>query len=156
MSSRRLRSWFTPDVRPAVDVACFVFVGALLAARQRHGLADASPALRQQAVVDDLAARSPPLLEAEAGAWRRIELLCGDMPGDLAAQLGAPQAVPPAAQWPALALGLPSTLAARRPDIAAAAAQLHAATATVGVAVADLYPRIMLGAGYGSAASPTG
>ena len=125
---------------------------ALLAARQRHGLADASPALRQQAVVDDLAARLPPLLEAEAGAWRRIELLCGDMPGDLAAQLGAPQAVPPAAQWPALALGLPSTLAARRPDIAAAAAQLHAATATVGVAVADLYPRIMLGAGYGSAA----
>ncbi|MBE2242893.1 MAG: efflux transporter outer membrane subunit [Burkholderiaceae bacterium] len=123
---------------------------ALLAARQRHGLADASPALRQQAVVDDLAARLPPLLEAEAGAWRRIELLCGDMPGDLAAQLGTPQAVPPAAQWPALALGLPSTLAARRPDIAAAAAQLHAATATVGVAVADLYPRVMLGAGYAS------
>ena len=125
---------------------------ALLAARQRHGLADASPALRQQAVVDDLGARLPPLLEAEAGAWRRIELLCGDMPGDLAAQLGAPQAVPTAASWPALALGLPSTLAARRPDIAAAAAQLHAATATVGVAVADLYPRVMLGAGYGSAA----
>ena len=125
---------------------------ALLAARQRHGLADASPALRQQAVVDDLAARLPPLLEAEAGAWRRIELLCGDMPGDLAQRLGAPQPVPPGAQWPALALGLPSTLAARRPDIAAAAAQLHAATATVGVAVADLYPRIMLGAGYGSAA----
>jgi outer membrane protein TolC len=56
------------------------------------------------------------------------------------------------AQWPTLALGLPSTLATRRPDIAAAAARLHAATATVGVAVADLYPRVMLGAGYGSAA----
>ena len=123
---------------------------ALLQARQRHGLADASAALRQRTVADDLAARLPPLLEAEAGAWRRIELLCGDMPGDLAQHLGAPQQVPPSADWPALALGLPSTLAARRPDIAAAAARLHAATATVGIAVAELYPRVMLGAGYGS------
>ena len=121
---------------------------ALLQARQRHGLADASAALRQQTVVDDLAARLPPLLEAEAGAWRRIEGLCGDMPGSLAAQLGA--AASAATHWPALALGLPSTLATRRPDIRAAAARLHAATATVGVAVAELYPRVMLGAGYGS------
>ncbi len=125
---------------------------ALLEARQRHGLADLSPALRQRSVVDDLGARLPPLLEAEASAWRRIELLCGDMPGELAAALGAPQRVPPSAAWPALALGLPSTLATRRPDIAAAAARLHAATATVGVAVAELYPRVMLGAGYGSVA----
>ena len=123
---------------------------ALLQARQRHGLVDASAALRQQTVADDLAARLPPLLETEASAWRRIELLCGDMPGDLAERLGKPQPVPPSAEWPALALGLPSTLAARRPDIAAAAARLHAATATVGVAVGDLYPRVMLGAGYGS------
>jgi outer membrane protein TolC len=103
-----------------------------------------------RAWLDLAAARLPPLLEAEAGAWRRIELLCGDMPGDLAQHLGAPQQVPPSADWPALALGLPSTLAARRPDIAAAAARLHAATATVGIAVAELYPRVMLGAGYGS------
>jgi len=123
---------------------------ALLQARQRHGLVDASAALRQRSVVDDLAARLPQLLEAEAGAWRRIELLCGDMPGSLAAQLGAPGGSTATAPWPALALGLPSTLAARRPDIAAAAAQLHAATASVGVAVAELYPRVMLGAGYGS------
>ncbi|HMO45049.1 MAG TPA: efflux transporter outer membrane subunit [Rubrivivax sp.] len=129
---------------------------ALLEARQRHGLVDASAALRQRSVLDDLAARVPPLLETEAGAWRRIELLCGDMPGSLAAQLGAPVGnsvggTAAATPWPALALGLPSTLAARRPDIAAAAAQLHAATATVGIAFADLYPRVMLGAGYGSA-----
>ena len=123
---------------------------ALLAARQRHGLVDASAALRQRSVVDDLASRLPPLLETEASAWRRIELLCGDMPGSLAAQLGAPGGSPKAAPWPALALGLPSTLAARRPDITAAAAQLHAATASVGIAVAELYPRVMLGAGVGS------
>uniref|UniRef100_UPI0018DCE130 TolC family protein n=1 Tax=Variovorax sp. E3 TaxID=1914993 RepID=UPI0018DCE130 len=47
------------------------------------------------------------------------------------------------------ALGLPADLARRRPDIAAAEAQLHAATARIGVAVADLYPRVTLGAGFG-------
>lgn len=123
---------------------------ALLQARQRHGFIDASAPLRQQAVADDLASRLPPLLEAEAGAWRRIELLCGDMPGSLAAQLSATGGVPAATQWPALALGLPSTLATRRPDIAAAAAKLQAATALVGVATAELYPRVMLGASVAS------
>jgi len=72
------------------------------------------------------------------------------MPGSLVAQLAAPDSPATSTPWPALALGLPSTLATRRPDIAAAAAQLHAATAAVGVAVAEQYPRIMLGAGYGS------
>lgn len=134
---------------------------SLLAARQRAGLADESGVLRQRSVADGLAAQLPPLREGEAAAWRRIELLCGDMPGALAAQLGAPAMAagsrggPPkidglAVRWPDLALGLPSTLATRRPDIAAAAARLHAATASVGVAVADLYPRITLGAGLGT------
>lgn len=128
---------------------------SLLAARQRNGLADDSGVLRQRGVVDDLASRLPPLREGEAAAWRRIELLCGEMPGSLAAQLGEKFATPAAVagvavKWPELALGVPSTLAARRPDIAAAAARLHAATASVGVAVADLYPRITLGAGVGT------
>jgi NodT family efflux transporter outer membrane factor (OMF) lipoprotein len=41
-------------------------------------------------------------------------------------------------------LSLPSSLAHRRPDILAAEAQLHAATAAVGVATANLYPQITL------------
>ena len=41
---------------------------------------------------------------------------------------------------------LPSELAHRRPDILAAEAQLHAATAAVGVAAANLYPQISLSA----------
>jgi NodT family efflux transporter outer membrane factor (OMF) lipoprotein len=43
-----------------------------------------------------------------------------------------------------LPVSLPSELARRRPDILAAEAQLHAATAAVGVATANLYPRIDL------------
>jgi NodT family efflux transporter outer membrane factor (OMF) lipoprotein len=45
---------------------------------------------------------------------------------------------------PRLPLTLPSELAHRRPDILAAEAQLHAATAAVGVASANLYPQISL------------
>lgn len=48
----------------------------------------------------------------------------------------------------ALPLGLPSELVHRRPDILAAEAQLHAATAAVGVATANLYPRITLTASF--------
>ena len=48
-----------------------------------------------------------------------------------------------------LPVSLPSELARRRPDILAAEAQLHAATAAVGVADANLYPHITLSATAG-------
>ena len=48
---------------------------------------------------------------------------------------------------------VPSQLVRRRPDILAAEAQLHAATAAVGVAEANLYPRITLTASVGQQSS---
>jgi len=48
-----------------------------------------------------------------------------------------------------LPVELPSDLVHQRPDILAAEAQLHAATAAVGVATANLYPRIALSATFG-------
>jgi NodT family efflux transporter outer membrane factor (OMF) lipoprotein len=46
-----------------------------------------------------------------------------------------------------LKLSLPSELVRVRPDIRAAEAQLHEASAAVGIATADMYPRITLNAG---------
>jgi NodT family efflux transporter outer membrane factor (OMF) lipoprotein len=46
-------------------------------------------------------------------------------------------------------VGLPSELARRRPDIRQAEAQLHAATADIGVAVADFYPSLTLNGSVG-------
>lgn len=53
-------------------------------------------------------------------------------------------------------VSLPSELARQRPDIRAAEAQLHQATAELGVATANLYPQITLSANLGSQARDAG
>ena len=53
-------------------------------------------------------------------------------------------------------LSVPSTIVAQRPDIQAAEASLHAATANVGVAVANMYPKITLSGSIGSQALQMG
>ena len=81
-----------------------------------------------------------------AFAWSRrkrqlinaISLLLGDAPRALATELSPPKPIPPVP--PRVPVGLPSELARRRPDIRQAEAQLHAATANVGVAVATSIP----------------
>jgi len=77
------------------------------------------------------------------------ELLARE-PGALQAELQNSKAVPAAP--PEVPIGLPAELIRRRPDIRAAEARLHAATARVGVAVADLFPRITLDASFGTQA----
>ena len=69
-------------------------------------------------------------------------MLIGQPPGAVDALLSGVQPLPTV---PAVvAVGLPSTLARRRPDIRQAEAQLHAATAGIGVAVASFYPDVSL------------
>src|SRR5262249_40568922 len=55
-----------------------------------------------------------------------------------------------------LPLAVPAQLVRHRPDVLAAEAQLHSATAEVGVAVADMLPQITLTANQGGAATQLG
>ena len=75
-------------------------------------------------------------------AITQINVLVGRPPGTLDALLtrSAPLPILP----PTIGIGLPSTLARRRPDIRQAEAQLHGAVANVGIAVASFYPDVSL------------
>jgi NodT family efflux transporter outer membrane factor (OMF) lipoprotein len=65
----------------------------------------------------------------------------------LRADLAVAHPVPPVP--PRVPVGLPSELARRRPDIRQAEAQLHAATADIGVAQANFYPTLNLTGNFG-------
>jgi multidrug efflux system outer membrane protein len=87
------------------------------------------------------AAEIPLLVAAEAAAANRLAVLLGLRPGALAAEL-APRNIAP--HLTTLAVGSPEDLLKRRPDIRAAERELAAATARIGVAKADLFPRLTL------------
>jgi NodT family efflux transporter outer membrane factor (OMF) lipoprotein len=94
----------------------------------------------------------PPLRQQLAIARHALAVLAGRAPGEW---------LPPDFSLDALQLpkevpvSLPSELAHHRPDILAAEAQLHAATAAVGVATANLYPQITLSATGGWQSLPS-
>jgi NodT family efflux transporter outer membrane factor (OMF) lipoprotein len=134
------------------DVAAARDSLALLQARASGGLVDELDASRQRAQLADLESRVPSLRAQESALINQIGLLVDARPGELNQTLAATATAPRGGlpgRLPDLSLGLPSQAALRRPDIRAAQAQLHAATADIGVAVADLYPRITLGATFG-------
>ncbi|WP_042261712.1 efflux transporter outer membrane subunit [Paraburkholderia heleia] len=99
------------------------------------------------AQVENIESLIPTLESHSETTINAIGLLLGEEPGALRKTLGEPQAVPVLpAQVP---IGFPSELVQRRPDIRKAEAELHAATASIGVAKADFYPRIMLNGSAG-------
>jgi outer membrane protein, multidrug efflux system len=84
-----------------------------------------------------------PVLETSARQTiYSLSVLLGREPAALLAELSPAAPVPaPPSEVP---VGLPSDLLRRRPDIRAAEARLHAATANIGVATADLFPKFTL------------
>jgi NodT family efflux transporter outer membrane factor (OMF) lipoprotein len=112
--------------------------------RRRAGLSPETDLARAAAEASTAEAQLPDLDQRIAIDINQLAKLIDREPGALAAELQTPQPVPPVP--PVISVGLPADLARRRPDIREAEAQLHAATARVGVAVADLFPRLTLGA----------
>jgi multidrug efflux system outer membrane protein len=94
---------------------------------------------RSRARLKAIEATIPPLEASEKQAGYRLAVLLSERPGALDAELH-PAAVATYAK--ALPIGDPTELLRRRPDVRAAERQLAAATARVGVATADLFPRV--------------
>jgi NodT family efflux transporter outer membrane factor (OMF) lipoprotein len=123
---------------------------SLTLTQRRHsaGLADGLDTARIAALRDQRAADVPTIEAERDAALFRLATLTGRAPADL----------PPIAgqRTTTLELGQPipvgdgRALIARRPDVRAAERRLAADTARIGVATADLYPHISLGASIGS------
>jgi NodT family efflux transporter outer membrane factor (OMF) lipoprotein len=103
-----------------------------------------------EAALAQLQATLPPLSRQLETTRDQLAVLTGHLPGDFPPltlqldQIALPEDLP---------LGLPSQLVERRPDVRAAEAQLHAATANVGVAIANLLPQFTITGDVGSTAS---
>lgn len=97
--------------------------------------------VRADARLAGVEATVPQLQAEQARARHRIATLLGQRPEALSVDL-SPKALPAIAK--ALPVGDPGELLRRRPDIRSAERQLAAATANVGVATADLFPRVSL------------
>ena len=106
------------------------------------GLVPAVDVTRQRAQLTSTEARAEPVRADADVRIHALGLLIGDAPDTLRAELTAPVAA--AAALPVVPAGLPSDLLRRRPDVRAAERRLAAANADIGVATADLFPRLSL------------
>ncbi|WP_300396581.1 TolC family protein [uncultured Sphingobium sp.] len=119
-------------------------------ARFDVGRSDRLDVVRVTSLRDQQAALIPSLEADRNAALFRLATLTGRTPQDL------PDAVRAARQTPDLTQPIPvgdgRALLARRPDVRAAERRLAADTARIGLATADLYPRITLGGSVGTTA----
>jgi len=101
----------------------------------------------QQSLLAQTAALLPPLQQQQTQVDHQLAVYLGQSPAEAAipafelASLQLPSTLP---------LTLPSSLARQRPDIRAAEALWHQASADVGVATANLYPQLTLSGSFGS------
>jgi len=123
--------------------------------RLAEGVATRLEVEQAGAQVAELEALLPALRQRTSAMVNAIGLLLTTPPQALSAMLdwrGEQDEVSiPGVALP-VAVGLPSQLAERRPDIRRAQAVLHAATAETGVAAGDFYPRITLSGSAGAQA----
>ena len=131
--------------RHAVDIER-VLLG-ILHRRFDLGAASGLDVAAQETALAQTETTLPPLERQREAARHLLAVLTGRLPSDAdlttleLTALALPADVP---------VGVPSELVTRRPDVRAAEANLHAATAEVGVAVTSLLPQITLGAALGT------
>jgi NodT family efflux transporter outer membrane factor (OMF) lipoprotein len=113
------------------------------------GYAGRLDVVAQESQLAQVAATLPPLLKQSAQLRDLLAVLAGRFPNQTPAEkfelssLQLPMEIP---------VSLPSQLVAQRPDVLQAEANLHAASAQIGIAIANRLPNITLTADAGSTA----
>lgn len=119
----------------------------LTAERVRRGRGIAIDNSRAQAQLEQLRANLPPLEARRRTALYRLAVLSGEVPSQFPPDVA--QCATPPRVASAVPVGDGAALLRRRPDVRQAERRLAAATARIGVATAELYPNITLGASFG-------
>ncbi|MEY2411042.1 MAG: outer membrane protein multidrug efflux system [Verrucomicrobiota bacterium] len=110
--------------------------------RFKAGLAADLEVSQARAVFATTRSQLPQIELMEKEYLHRLSLLLGKAPGELGTDLESGGPIPPTP--PEIPAGLPSDLLRRRPDVRRAERQLAAATARIGVATAELFPKFSL------------
>jgi outer membrane protein, multidrug efflux system len=118
------------------------------------GLTSEGDAFRAEASLAQSESQIPDFESDIRRSVNRIAVLSAMSPGDLDKAIGKGRKIP--AFKGKISAGIPADLARRRPDIIKAERELAAATAEVGVAQADLYPKLTLTGNIGGNASKSG
>ncbi len=121
----------------------------LIRSRYAGGMATYAEITKADLPVRQLTADMAPMESRQRSAINRLCVLLGQWPGALAAELAQGGPIPIAPDK--IALGLPSDLLRQRPDILRAERRIAMASADVGVAITDLYPRFSLNGAAGLA-----
>jgi len=119
----------------------------LAKARFDAGLGTALDVERAEGLVDATRSRGPELQRLIKRAIYRTDVLLGEAPGGVASRVETPRPLP--SQPPDVPELLPSELLSRRPDLRRAERDVAAATARVGVARSELFPRFSIGGNFG-------
>jgi NodT family efflux transporter outer membrane factor (OMF) lipoprotein len=117
-------------------------------ARFEAGRSDRLDVIRTTTLRDQQKALIPTLSAQRDAALFRLATLTGRTPQDLPTEVSTRTTIPALDQ--PIPVGDGRMLLARRPDVRAAEQRLAADTARIGVATADLYPRISLGGAIGT------
>jgi len=115
---------------------------ALTQDRFTNGLTSDLDVQQANTILATTRASVPTLETALQAAIHRLGVLLGQTPEALRTELAAVAPIPAAP--PVVPVGLPSDLLLRRPDVRLAERRLAAATANIGVATADLFPKFFL------------
>jgi len=126
----------------------------LLEARTNAGLSGELDLVRARTQLHDTQARAPELEAALAARAHALAVLVGEPPRAPEDWAREPAPIPAPRELPRT--GVPSELLARRPDLLRAERELAAQSARIGVAQAELYPRVSLNAALGARESELG